>query len=109
MLGVALRGSTCRQYSGDLRLRVLATGLATYPDAAVICGSPLRDPASTTHVLREYVLVAQNTRSVDVFARPPSGAWTHRTYGSSESFELPSLGLSLPVDDLYDAAGVLTA
>jgi Uma2 family endonuclease len=45
-----LRGKPCRAYSSDLRLRVLETGLATYPDAAVICGPLEHDPASPTHV-----------------------------------------------------------
>ena len=31
----------CGVYSSDLRVRVLATGLATYADAAVVCG-PLK-------------------------------------------------------------------
>ena len=52
---------------------------------------------------------AQDKRSVEVFAHAAPAPWTHRSYGSGESFELPSLGLSLEVDDLYDAAGVLTA
>jgi len=33
-----LAGSECRVYSSDLRVRVVATGLATYPDATVVCG-----------------------------------------------------------------------
>lgn len=36
LLGNALRGKPCRTYSSDLRVRVQATGLATYPDVAVI-------------------------------------------------------------------------
>src|SRR5690349_12096279 len=44
-------GHDCRPYSADLRLRVEATGLATYADASVICGEPIRDSTSPTHVL----------------------------------------------------------
>src|SRR3954464_8470371 len=43
ILGRHLAGTSCRPYSADLRLRILATGLATYPDAAVICGEVARD------------------------------------------------------------------
>jgi len=50
VLGAALRGGPCRTYSSDLRVRVSATGLATYPDAAVICGPASHDPMSPTHV-----------------------------------------------------------
>jgi Uma2 family endonuclease len=45
VLGSKLRGKPCRPYSSDLRIRVEATGLATYPDAAIICGSPVYEAA----------------------------------------------------------------
>lgn len=137
LLGTKLRGKSCRPYSADLRLRVLATGLATYADAAVICGEPARDPSSPSHVtnptvlvevlsrsteeydrgekrehyeriesLKEYVLIAQDRRRVEVFHRSAGGAWEHHEYGSGADFELPSLGLSLSTDELYDSAGV---
>jgi Uma2 family endonuclease len=34
----ALRGKPCRVYSSDLRVRILGTDMATYPDVSVICG-----------------------------------------------------------------------
>lgn len=37
-LQAALRGKPCRVYSSDLRVRVVETGLSTYPDVAVVCG-----------------------------------------------------------------------
>ena len=39
-----LRDRHCRVYSSDLRVRVRATGLGTYPDATVICGRLEADP-----------------------------------------------------------------
>jgi Uma2 family endonuclease len=39
LLGNALEGKPCRVFSPDLRIRVRATGLGTYPDATVVCGS----------------------------------------------------------------------
>ncbi len=44
ILSSALRGRPCRAYSSDLRVRVKKTGLATYPDATVICGRLEVDP-----------------------------------------------------------------
>ncbi len=44
-LVAALRGSPCRTYSADLRVRVEETGLATYPDVTVVCGPVELDPA----------------------------------------------------------------
>src|ERR1700733_3362071 len=34
-----IAGTPCRAYSADLRVRVAASGLATYPDVTVICGA----------------------------------------------------------------------
>lgn len=42
-VGSALRGRPCRPFDADLRVRVPATTLATYPDLTVICGPPERD------------------------------------------------------------------
>jgi Uma2 family endonuclease len=137
VLGGKLLGGRCRPYSADLRIRVLATGLATYPDAAVICGEPSRDPSSPTHVtnptvvvevlststeeydrgekrehyqqipaLREYLLVSQDRRRVEVFRRSDGGAWECRVHESGDAVELPSLSVAFTTDELYDAAGI---
>lgn len=44
LLGTALRGKPCAVFSADLRVRVRATGLGTYPDVSVVCGALERDP-----------------------------------------------------------------
>lgn len=137
LLGGKLRGGACRLYSADLRIRVLATGLATYPDAAVICGEPERDPDSPTHVtnpavivevlsastedydrgekrehyqriesLREYVLISQDRRRVEVLHRDAAGTWQSRIHGAGDHAALPSLRVSFAVDELYELAGV---
>jgi Uma2 family endonuclease len=56
IVGSRLRGGPCRVYTSDLRVRVSATGLATYPDATVICGELVRDPSSPTHATNPSVL-----------------------------------------------------
>jgi len=35
-----LRKAPCRAYVNDMRVRVNATGMYTYPDAVVVCGEP---------------------------------------------------------------------
>jgi Uma2 family endonuclease len=45
LLGNALEGKPCRVFSPDLRVRVAATGLGTYPDVTVICSQIELDPA----------------------------------------------------------------
>jgi Uma2 family endonuclease len=44
LLMAALEGKKCRVHTTDLRIRVLASGLATYPDASVVCGRVELDP-----------------------------------------------------------------
>jgi len=44
LLGQAMLDRRCRVFSSDLRIRVAATGLATYPDASVICERVELDP-----------------------------------------------------------------
>ena len=43
-LTIALRGRSCEVFTSDLRIRVVATGLGTYPDASVVCGPIELDP-----------------------------------------------------------------
>ena len=35
-----LRGRACRIYPSDMRLKVIQTGLNTYPDLTIVCGPP---------------------------------------------------------------------
>jgi Uma2 family endonuclease len=44
LLNVALAPRRCGVYTTDLRIRIRATGLATYPDVSVICGQLELDP-----------------------------------------------------------------
>ncbi len=138
LLGAQLRGRPCRTYSADLRLRVPATGLATYADASVVCDPVARDPSSPTHVinpkavfevlssstehydrgekrehyqridaLREYVLLSQDQRRVELWQRATaSDAWSHSTHGPGDFVDLTSIDCRLDVNELYDAAGV---
>lgn len=57
LLDRQLEKGPCRTYNSDLRVRVLATGLATYPDLTVICGSPQRDPNSRNTAVNPSLLV----------------------------------------------------
>ncbi len=44
LLANRLLGKSCRVYTSDVRVRVKATGLATYPDVTVVCGQEQADP-----------------------------------------------------------------
>lgn len=56
-LSIALKGRPCTAYDSDLRIRVSASGLYTYPDASVICGELQFDDERRDTVLNPTVLV----------------------------------------------------
>ena len=56
-LTAGLRGKRCRVYSSDLRVRVRASGLATYPDVSVVCGKLELDPEDELAAVNPVVLV----------------------------------------------------
>lgn len=123
----------CVVGSSDLKLRVRATGLATYADGVVICGRAEVDPDDHNAVnnpsvlvevlsdgtegydrgekfehyqrieaLREYVLVSQRKRRIEVYTRAEGGSWTLTAAGAGERVVIASLGGSLAVDRVYD-------
>lgn len=55
-----LAGLPCAVYSSDLRVRVKATGLGTYPDVTVVCGELELDPEDPKrHTVQNPGLVAE--------------------------------------------------
>lgn len=53
----ALAGRPCEVFSSGVRLRVLETGLATYPDLTVVCGRLEIDPENRNTLTNPVVLV----------------------------------------------------
>lgn len=51
--------------------------------------------------LRDYVLVSQRERRVEVFSRGTGASWLMTPYGPGQKVPLPSLGVELDVDALY--------
>jgi Uma2 family endonuclease len=68
-LGNQLEGRSCRVFSSDLRVRVLATGLTTYPDVTVICGPTERDPENSATVVNPTVVVEVTSESSEAYDR----------------------------------------
>lgn len=64
-----LKGKPCRVYSSDLRVRVLSTGLSTYPDATVICGELQRDPSDANIALNPRLIVEVTSGSTESYDR----------------------------------------
>ena len=64
-----LKGRPCVPYNSDLRIKVEATGLDTYPDLSVICG-PLRfSDAERDTVVNPTVLVEVLSDSTEAYDR----------------------------------------
>jgi len=63
--GVALRGRPCRAYTSDARMRVPATGLATYPDLTVVCGQAAPHPEDKDAITNPVLLVEVLSESTE--------------------------------------------
>jgi len=124
---------TCVAFQSDQKVRVLATGRATYPDVTVVCGNIEGDPADPFDAtitnptllvevlspsteqedrgakwrhyqllpsLQEYILVSQETASIERFRRLPGG---NREYSVTTSGSVTlATGAILDLDKLYD-------
>lgn len=128
-----LRQKPCVGYSSDMRLKVQATGLYTYPDLSVVCGDSqladgeydtLLNPVLLVEVLspsterydrgkkfqhyrqldslQDYVLIAQDSPRIERFTRQQDDTWLLAdAAGLDASIELPSIGCTLALNDVY--------
>jgi len=58
----------CRTFSADLRIRIAATGLSTYPDVSVVCGRTQRaadDPMAVTNPVLIVEVTSPSTEDYD--------------------------------------------
>ncbi|HEY7375264.1 MAG TPA: Uma2 family endonuclease [Polyangia bacterium] len=67
-LGTALPPG-CRVFTSDLRVRIAATGLSTYPDATVVCGKTLRAPDDPLAVTNPVLIVEITSPSTEEYDR----------------------------------------
>lgn len=56
----------------------------------------------TIESLKEYVLVSQWERRVEVFCRIDSKLWLLQTFTNDEIIELQSINLQIPISVIYD-------
>jgi Uma2 family endonuclease len=126
-----LRDQPCTVMSSDLRVRVLATGLATYPDVTVVCGPLERDPESRVTVVNptlivevlsegtedydrgekllhyrqvpslECVLVSHRARHIESWRREADGRWTRHEAHAGEALRIVEPACELLVDEVY--------
>lgn len=68
-LGQQLVNGLCHMFTSDLRIRVVATGLATYPDVTVICGDLERDPDDRNNAVNPTLLIEVSSPSTEHYDR----------------------------------------
>jgi Uma2 family endonuclease len=69
LLSNALAGRPCRVFTSDVRVRVRATGLDTYPDASVVCGRAERDTDDPNALTNPLVLVEVTSPGTEAYDR----------------------------------------
>ena len=78
------RPDGCTAFQSDMRIRVLATGKATYPDASMVCGAIDLDPAD-----RSGTTITNPTLLVEVLS--PSTEEVDRSSKWRDYQQIPSL------------------
>lgn len=126
-----LRGTPCRTYIADMKLHVSAADAYFYPDVFVTCSAAdaLRpqdkaEPVLVAEVLspttaaydrgakfaayrslpslQEYVLIDPESPGVEVYRRDASNHWVLYPYGPQDAAEFTSVGLTLPVAQVFE-------
>lgn len=120
-----LKGSPCRTFMADMKLRVAEDFF--YPDAMVVCGEDNEDQyyktspilivevlskttrkfdqtakrlrCQTIPTLEEYVLIEQDKGEIQVFSRQHH--WQSAYYYLGDEISFRSLGISIAVEDIY--------
>lgn len=90
-LGLALRGKRCRVYSCNARVRVMATGLSTYPDAAVVCGRLETAPDDPDAMVNPVLVVEVLSDTTEAYDRGAKAAH-YRRIPSLKEYMLVSQG-----------------
>jgi len=88
-LRAALRQMPCRVCLSDLRVKVPATGLYTYPDASVVCGRPEFEDGTLDTLLNPVVLVEVLSGSTEDYDRGTKFT-NYRTVASLRDYVLIS-------------------
>lgn len=68
-LRAQLRGRPCEAYINDMRVKVSATGLYTYPDVAALCGEPHFEDTHVDTLLNPSVIVEVLSNSTEAYDR----------------------------------------
>lgn len=123
---------TCRLATSDLKVRVEASDLSTFPDASVVCGPLATSPIDANAITNPTVLVEVTSKSTEDYDRGdklshykqlPSlqavlivshrtrritriargaGGWEEHEFRGGEQVVLASPAVSFALDDVYE-------
>lgn len=79
-----LKGTACKVYSNDLRLKVTATGLYTYPDVVALCGDAHFDDDQRDTLLNPQLLIEVISKSTEGYDRGEKFAHYRRVESLAE-------------------------
>ncbi|WP_218082909.1 Uma2 family endonuclease [Anthocerotibacter panamensis] len=124
-----IRGGPCRAYVADMKLKV-AADIFYYPDVLVTCDPEDRarffnvNPCLIVEVvspgteavdrrekllayqklpsLREYVLVAQDAVTIEVYRRDEQGQWWLVRLGEKDTLHLETVELTMTMSEVYE-------
>jgi Uma2 family endonuclease len=125
-----LRGTPCRVYGSDVKLRIEAADCFFYPDVMVTCSAAdladrliKREPMLVIEVLspstgaydrgdkfasyrqlpslQEYLLVDVQTQSCDLFRKGADGLWVLHPSGPDDAVQLQSVDLRIQAAELW--------
>lgn len=68
-LHARLKGGPCRAVSSDMRVKVSATGLYTYPDVVILCGQPEFEDANGDVLLNPQIVIEVLSDSTEKYDR----------------------------------------
>ena len=126
----SLRGTSCRVFTSDARVRLSRTHFV-YPDASVSCDEKdrgqsdnVQSPRLVVEVLspstegydrgrkfgfyrecptiQEYLLIDAQRPILEVYRREKNDFWLLRAYRLDEDVELTNLGVRFPVSAVYE-------
>jgi Uma2 family endonuclease len=131
MLKSHLRGSGCKTFNSDLRIKIFESNKYVYPDLSVTCDD--RDKSTPQYIthpcliievlsasteaydrgnkfklyrknpsLRDYVLVDSNKMAIDLYRKDESGNWYILNYEAGDSIELKSVNFSFSIEQVYE-------
>src|SRR5262245_52806425 len=76
-----LKSRPCQTYISDMRVKVLAVGLYTYPDVVIVCGEPRFEDAEVDTLLNPTVLIEVLSTSTERYDRIAKSSY-YRTIDS---------------------------